>query len=323
MKKVSRFFVITVLFLAIITPAIFAGGQSDDGDKKMTIGFSVYDMQYGFFQQMEKGTRDAAEELGYNFILHDQKSDEGMMVAGSQDLVNQNIDVLIISPVKPPALGPVVEAAHERDVPVIVNDIGGGGANYDAIVISDNYHGGELAGEYVVDQLKGKSGSMEVAIIKVEPSAVFAVRRGEGFKSAVTGAGFKVVTELSGHSKPEEGYQIMKDILVAYPDVQAVFAENDPMAAAASQAAIDAGRSDIIIVGFNADEVALQAIVAGNMNATVQQVPYEMGRKTVQLADQIMKGKSLSFDNAEMREIYVPVNLITIDNAQEALDGLK
>jgi len=40
-----------------------------------------------------------------------------------------------------------------------------------------------------------------VAIIKVEPSAVYAIRRGEGFKKAVTDNGFVVVAELSGHSQ--------------------------------------------------------------------------------------------------------------------------
>jgi ribose transport system substrate-binding protein len=39
----------------------------------LKIGFSVYDMQYGFFQDMEAGTKDAAEALGYEYILVDQK----------------------------------------------------------------------------------------------------------------------------------------------------------------------------------------------------------------------------------------------------------
>lgn len=301
--------------LAALAGMAFANGGTEDDT--MTIGFSVYDMQYGFFQDMEKGTREKAEELGYNFILHDQKSDEALMVAGCQDLIVQGIDALIVSPVKPPAIGPVVEAAHEAGIPVIINDIGGGGSAYDAIVISDNFGGGAMAGEYVVDQLMSSGGSKEVAIIKVEPSAVYAIRRGEGFKEAVTDAGYKVVTELSGHSKPEEGYSIMQDIIVAYPGVQAVFAENDPMAAAAAQAAVDAGRDDILIVGFNGDGVAIDAIKAGTMVATVQQVPYEMGIMTVVLADQAIKGKALNYDDEASREIYVPVNLITADNVDQ------
>jgi ribose transport system substrate-binding protein len=300
---------------------VFAGGEVEEEGPK-TIGFSVYDMQYGFFQQMEIGTREKIDALGYDYILHDEKSDETLMVSGCQDLINQGIDALIISPHKPEALGPIVEAAHEKGIPVIVNDIGGGGADYDVMVVSDCYGGGELAGDYVVEIL-GEGNGSEVAIIKCEPSAVFAIRRGEGFKAVVEAAGYVVVSELSGHSKPEEGYQIMQDIITSNPDVKAVFAENDPMAAAAAQACVDAGRTDIMVIGFNGDEIALEAIEAGTMVATIQQVPALMGELTAELADKLINGETLEFDDDATREIYAPVFLITADNIEESKARLR
>jgi len=315
----KKFRILVALALVLVLVLSIAVGNSFAAKKK--IGFSVYDMQYGFFQQMEKGTKQGVTDAGYDYILHDEKSDEALMVSGSQDLINQGIAALIISPNKPEALGPIVEAAHAKKIPVIVDDIGGGGSNYDVIVISDCFGGGKMAGEYAVKTLKG--GSKEAAIIKCEPSAVFAIRRGEGFKSVMVKAGYKIVKELSGHSKPEEGYTIMKDIITSNPKVQVVFCENDPMAAAAAQAAVDAKRSDIMVIGFNADEIALKAIEAGTMVATVQQVPYEMGKMTAKLADQLIKGKKVKFDDKEKREIYVPVKLITKANVAEALAALK
>ena len=74
------------------------------------------------------------------------------------------------------------------------------------------------------------------------------------------------------------------------------------------------GATDIYVIGFNADQIALEAIKAGDMAATVQQVPYEMGKMTVDLATKLMAGEKLTYDNADAREIFVPVNLITIDN---------
>ncbi len=75
------------------------------------------------------------------------------------------------------------------------------------------------------------------------------------------------------------------------------------------------GATDIFVVGFNADEIALEAIKAGDMAATIQQVPYDMGQMTVELATQLMAGEALEYDNADEREIFVPVNLITPENA--------
>ncbi|RKX92721.1 MAG: hypothetical protein DRZ90_13560 [Spirochaetes bacterium] len=308
---------------ALTAALLFGAGSSDDAsDRKGTIGFSVFDMQYGFFQQMEKGTKDGVTDLGYNYILHDQKSDEGLMVSGVMDLINQGIDALIISPIKPEAMGPIVAAAQAKGIPVIVDDIGGGGTDYDVLVVSDNYGGGVMAAEYAVKTL-GSGGSMEAATIAVDPSHVYAFRRTEGFRDAMVDANWKVVKELNGHDKTEEGYTVMQDIITANPDVQVVFCGNDPMAVGAAQAAADAGRNDIMIVGFNADEIALEAIKAGSMEATVQQVPYRMGKMTAELADRLLKGETLEFDDDPNRELWIEVNLITLDNVDEALAELK
>jgi ABC-type sugar transport system substrate-binding protein len=98
-----------------------------------------------FFQEMEKGTREASQAAGYEYVLVDQKSSESTMVSATQYLINQGISALIISPFKPDAVGPIVDAAKEKKIPVVVDDIGGGGTDYDVIVISDNEKGGILA----------------------------------------------------------------------------------------------------------------------------------------------------------------------------------
>ena len=290
-----------------------AGGGGAAADKK-TIGFSVYDMQYEFFQIMERGTKQRVEQLGYAYQLHDQKSSETEMVNGAINLINSGIAALIISPCKPEALSSIVAAAKEKSIPVIVNDIGGGGADYDAIVISDCFGGGQLAADYAVDLLKGKEGSREVAIIKCEPEAVYAIRRGEGFKANMLAAGFNVVAEISGHSKSDEGYSIMQDLLSSNPNLVAVFAENDPMAVGAANALADAGRKDIIVIGFNNDPEAQDAIAAGIMAGTVAQFPDEMGKLTVDLAHTLIGGGTLTFDNPALREIFAEVKLVTPEN---------
>ena len=298
-----------VLALAGCGGAAASGSQAAPADQPV-IGFSVYDMQYEFFQNMEKGTRERVEALGYGYILHDQKSDETEMVTGAINLIDQGIAALIISPCKPEALSSIVEHAKSKGVPVIVDDIGGGGADYDAIVISDCYEGGQQAADYTIELLEGNEGSKKVAIIKCEPSAVYAIRRGEGYKANMEEAGYTVVKELSGHSKSEEGYSIMQDLLASDPDIVAVFAENDPMAVGAANALADAGRDDVIVIGFNGDGEALEAMAAGLMQGTVAQDPEKMGALTADLADQLIRGETLTYDNAETREIFAPVALI-------------
>ena len=300
----------------LITPETLGVAPKPAAEKKV-IGFSVYDMQYGFFQDMEKGTKEAAEAAGYDYILVDEKSSESTMVSATIDLINQGIDALIISPFKPDALGPIVDAAKAKGIPVVVDDIGGGGSAYDVIVISNNEEGGVMAAEQMDKLITAAGKPKKVASITCEASAVYAARRNVGFEAKIKELGYEVVATLSGNSQQEQGYKVMQDILTANPDVSGVFSCNDPMAVGAAQAIKDAGKSgskDIYVIGFNADQIALESIKAGDMAATIQQVPYEMGKMTVDLATKLMDGETLKYDNAEAREIFVPVNLITVDN---------
>ena len=210
-----------VLMAALIAATLVAGcaaPPAQQAAKKKKVGFSVFDMQYGFFQEMEKGTREAAEKAGYDYVLVDQKSSESTMVSATQDLINQGIDALIISPFRPDAMGPLVDAAKKKGIPVVVNDIGGGGTAYDVIVISNNAEGGVMAADQMDKLIKANgSPSKKVAVITNNPDAVYAWQRNVNFEKRIKELGYEVVASLNGSSQQEKGYSLTKDILVGEP----------------------------------------------------------------------------------------------------------
>jgi ribose transport system substrate-binding protein len=307
---------------------IYGCGKSvQEAAGKRTIGFSVFDMQFNFFQEMERGTRDACKDLGYEYKLHDQKSDPAKMVSGCENLITQGINALIVSPIEPSALGPVVQKAKLQGMPVVIDDIGGGGSSYDVIVISDCFGGGMAAADYMAKELsKRPNASKKIGVLKCMPGHVYAVRRGEGFTKRIEELGFKVVSTLCASDVRDQGYRVAQDMMTANPDIAGMFCENDPMALGAVQAIRDAGKSpinDILVVGFNADPEAIETIKAGFLAATVQQVPYDMGRKCVELAGLLLKGQKLTFTNDQLREITVPVRMITVGNVKEFFPDAK
>jgi ribose transport system substrate-binding protein len=121
---------------------------------------------------------------------------------------------------------------------------------------------------------------------------------------------------MSGYSRQEDAYMIAKDLLANHPDIQAIFAENDPMAVGAANAMAEANRPDVLIIGFNGDQIARDSIKAGFMQATVSQDPYNMGWITAQLADKLIKGEEVIFDDTVNREIFVPVKILTAANLE-------
>ena len=152
---------------------------------------------------------------------------------------------------------------------------------------------------------------------------VYAQRRNEGYKEEIEKAGFTVAKELVANSKQEEGYTVMKDILASNPDIVAVFAANDPMAAGAASALQEAGKTDVIVTGFNGDDIALEYIADGKMMGTVAQDVLGIGAKGVELAKLAVEGKDIPYDNAEKKEVYVPVSFIGKDGKEVEVEISK
>ena len=79
------------------------------------------------------------------------------------------------------------------------------------------------------------------------------------------------------------------------------------MILAALEAAKEADRADeIVFVGFDAIEAAIEAVEAGDLDATIAQQPAEMGRIGVEAA--------LAYLNGEEVEAEIPVDLALITN---------
>ena len=85
----------------------------------------------------------------------------------------------------------------------------------------------------------------------------------------------------------------MQNLLTAHPDVQAVFAQNDEMALGALRALQTAGKSDVMVVGFDGTPDGEKAVNSGKLAATVAQLPEQIGAKGVETADKVLKGEKV------------------------------
>jgi ribose transport system substrate-binding protein len=100
----------------------------------------------------------------------------------------------------------------------------------------------------------------------------------------------------------------MENILQGNGDIQAVFAANDEMALGALEAISGSGKN-VLVVGFDATDDAVEAVKAGRMGGTIAQQPALLGATAVENAVKLMGGESIE------KDIPVEVTLITKDNA--------
>jgi ribose transport system substrate-binding protein len=277
------------------------------------IGWSVYNTEQEYFQSMQQGVLNRAAELNIGVIPHDQKNNTSEMITGTIDLIANGIDAMLISPINPEAMIVVSRLTEEAGIPLIVIDVGTGDADIDAFIISDNYGGGVLAAEYALRLIREHElSSRNAVIIKTEETSTYARRRGEAFARVMADSSVDVVAEVTANSSQKQAYEAMKGILNDYgSDLAVVFSENDNMALGAAQAVNEAGLTgEIMIIGFNGDPSAIEAIRNGYMQGTIAQQPYEMGALGVDIANTLLNGGTVTYDDRETKELYSEVYLI-------------
>jgi len=146
--------------------------------------------------------------------------------------------------------------------------------------------------KYIVELLGEEGGA--VAEIQGMSGASAATDRHTGFDNVMSAAAnITVVSSQVGDWDRTKGMTIMENVLTSNPEVKAVFCANDVMAMGAVEACQAAGRDDIIIVGFDADTDAVEAIAEGLMAGTIQQLPEMMGKTAVDVALAYLAGETV------------------------------
>ena len=303
-------------FAAVLAVSCCGCGQggAQRAERELTFGFCVYDNSATYFKRMSDAVSLRCAELDIELIVKDSSGSKDAMMADCGSMIGQGIDALLISPCQPDALPDIVEKAHQKNIPVIVIDIGDGGSDKDAMIISDCFGGGEAAAKYAVQLLRAAGNtSKETVIIKCEEAAVYANQRGEGYRNGMEAEQYQIVEEVRADSDEGKAYETMKDILEEHRDISNVFAENDAMALGAQRAASEKGLEDIVVIGFNGDTEAMNSIRAGQMKGTVAQEPFQMGYMAVELAMDCLEQTAISFDEQENRILYADVYMVGSD----------
>ena len=140
--------------------------------------------------------------------------------------------------------------------------------------------------------------------------------RADGAREAVTGCGLDLVAETPAEWDRAKGLTATEDILTSDPDLAGIFGSNDNMALGATEAITNAGidPADIVVVGFDANPDAAQAVLDGTMDATVAQNPTNMGKFGVESLITLINGGTLE------PVIDTGTELVTEENAADYAD---
>ncbi|AYN41166.1 LacI family transcriptional regulator [Streptomyces dangxiongensis] len=176
-------------------------------------------------------------------------------------------------------------------------------------VDSDNYGGARSAVEHLLSR-----GRRRIAHITGRPDVYGAQRRVDGYRAALRDAGHAADERLieTGDFTEEGGRRAMTVLLDRHPDLDAVFAGSDVMAAGARQVLREAGRrvpDDIALVGY--DDSAIARHMDPPMTSVRQPIE-EMGRAMIDLLlTDIADRRPAASRGLDRRQAVLPTELVT------------
>ncbi|PFG44989.1 monosaccharide ABC transporter substrate-binding protein (CUT2 family) [Georgenia soli] len=275
-----------------------------------SIGLMVQDMSNPFFSAMEKGAKEAAEEIGATVNTQDARLDLANQNTQIDAFIQQGVDLIVISAVDQDGIEPAIERAKQAGVIVIAVDTPAKGA--DAVIMTDAVEAGEKSCEYLFEQMGGEG---KILIVDGTPIQTI-IDRITGCENVMEDyPGIEVVGHQSSMNDRASGLAVTTDMLTATPDVQGIFGMNDPSALGAVLAVEQAGLSDqVIVTGVDGSPEGVEELEreGSPFVGTATQNPAEMVRQAVQVAEDIVNGEP----PAETT-ILIPSELVTRDNVSE------
>lgn len=241
-----------------------------------------------FFGQEALGAEARAKALGYKTLKYSH-DDDALKQSQLIDLaISRRAAAIILDNAGADASVAAVQKAKAAGIPTFLIDreISSRGVAA-AQIVSNNYQGAELGAQAFAEAMTGAGAYAELVGKESDTNASI---RSSGFHDVLDQyPGLKMVSRQSANWSQAEAFAKTQSMLQAHPEIKGVIAGNDTMAMGALAALQGAGRSDVVVVGFDGSNDARDAILAGKIKATVLQPAFRQAQYAVELADRQLK----------------------------------
>lgn len=287
------------------------------------------------WQSIHRGADRAAEDLRSQGIpvqiLWDGPKTESDAQA-QLEIINralaQRASGLVLAPQHSQTMVAPVETAQQQGIPTVIidsdlvkKDI------YTKYVATDNYHGGVLAAEHLLEVLRkeGKT-APKIVLFRYQPGSESTEQREKGFEDTIN----KVIAEQKKKGMPAITWLNHDKYAGATTDsaqreatpllnalrgegIDGIFAVNESSAAGMLNAlkSLDMNKK-VHLMGFDSSSPLLQAVEDGDIDGLILQDPYKMGYLGVWMLVQHLEGKNVAPDGNKV--LSTGEYVITKDN---------
>ena len=310
MKPAVRFFFVIFTFALFLSTAEPASASAN----KKVIAFAQDTLANDYRKAQVFEVRDAvaqhtvAEHSGLSFTYSNANGQTSLLIRQIKKFISAQVDVLIVGTNDPEAVVPAVTQAHQCGIPIIILDRGINSTAYTTFINSDNIKIGEIAAQYIAEQIKGKG---TVLLFEGLQKADVTQLRNKGFLDVMgRHKGIKVIRRTGNYLRKDAIIE-MEKLIEESVHIDAIFSESDSMLSGV-RSALDRHGLDpkkILMIGCDYTSEAREAIRQGTQTGSIL-FPLG-GRQAVQIALKILTGEKVP------KHISLPVKLVTHKNVGE------
>ena len=313
---------VALLTLVALLGACSGGSRDNGAEHKPTLvlGLSQIAAEANWDTANANSIRNAARASGITLRLEDAHRSQEKQVAQLRDFVRQRVDVIAFSPVVESGWEAVLREVRSAGIPVILVDRAIEGSDeslYVSLVGSDFVEEGRRAGRWLLEHTRDVPGDINIVELQGTVGSAPANDRKQGFAETIAAEQrYHIIRSQSADFDRATAREVMAEFLKAEgPRIRVLFAHGDTMAFGAIEAIEAAGfkpGSDILVISIEGSRKALEAIVAGKLNVSVECSPL-LGPQLTAVVKELAAGKPVP------RRVITQESVFTRENAASEL----
>lgn len=271
------------------------GGDEPSGDKPY-IALVSKGFQHQFWQAVNQGAQEKADELGVEITFDGPASETEIdgQLQMLQAAIDKKPDAIGFAALDPEACIPLYEKAEAAEIPIVEFDAGCNSEYPLNIAKTDSLAAGALAADNMA-KIMGEKG--KIGIVGHSQINSTGVERRDGFVNQIEEKypDMEIVDIQYGDGDHLKSADIAKAMINAHPDLKGLYGTNEGSAVGIVNAVTELGMDgdDLTIVGFDSGQAQIDAINNGVMAGAITQDPIGIGKAVVQAAYDAINGKDL------------------------------
>ncbi len=313
---------VKAVILCTLLAALGCQSESENAapeDDTLVIAVIPKSTTHSFWKAVHAGAVKASVELDIEVIWKGpgREDDREAQIAEVETFISRGVSGIVLAPTDDKALRIPVTNAMRSGIPVVIIDSALDSDDYVSFVATDNYKGGRLAGERMVEVL---GGSGRVMMLRYQEGSASTMKREQGFMDVMAENPSMNVVSSNQHAgaTAELAYQTSENLLARFAaadgslEVDGIYCPNESSAFGMLRALQDAGLTGSVkLIGFDASEQMVRGLENDEFDALVLQDPLNMAYLGVKTMVAHLRGEPIE------KRVDTGVTLITRDNMNE------